>query len=81
MDSMDKSGLRDALRIMRDASKNYDFDTVILAMIESVKIEGVNLYNVEAVASRILNCGLNCRPDKGPDLASYDRTLLEGGLQ
>jgi transposase len=80
MDSMDKSGLKDALRIMRDASGNYDFDTVILAMAESVKIGSVNLYNVEAVASRILSCGLNCRPDKGPDLASYDRTLLEGGL-
>lgn len=82
IDDLDKSGLRDVLRVMRDTCKNYDFDTVILAMTEAVKCSSMNTFNVEAIASRILNCGLNCQPDSGPDLYSYDKELLEqGGLQ
>lgn len=82
MDSMDKSGLREALRIMQRAERNFDFDTVIFAMVEATKCGSLNSFNVEAIASRILNCGLNCQPDSGPDLSSYDETFLaRGGLQ
>jgi len=82
MDSMDKSGLREVLRVMRNAAENYNFETVILAMVEAAKGNSINTFNVEAIASRILNCGLHCQPDRGPDLATYDRALLkQGGVQ
>lgn len=83
-DNMDKMGpveLKNSLRVLRDLSDKYDFETVIHAMSEAVNRETVDSYSVSAIAARILNIGLDIVPEAGPDMNSYDNELLKTGVE
>lgn len=82
MDGMNISGLKGALKILRDLSGRYDHETVLQAMTEAVNRKTVDEYSVSAIAARLLNTGLDIIPEAGPDLGSYDNELINrGGAQ
>jgi len=77
MDGLPKDGLREALRALNDGTKEYGFETALLSMREAISRENINVYDLKAICARIAIDGLNAIPDRGPDLSSYDRVLLE----
>lgn len=82
MDSLDRSGFNDALRMIRDMAPQYGLDTLFAAMEEAVQSSALTRYNTQAIMMRITRDGLHSVPDSGPDLCSYDEVLLgSGGLQ
>ena len=82
MDELDRAGLKMALKAIRNLSDNYDAETVLAAMTESVNRGLVDEYSVSAIAARIAGTGLDMLPDSGPDLDSYDSELIvTGGVQ
>jgi transposase len=82
MDAMDKSGLKEALSIIRDLSPRYGFESVITAMEEAVSSAALTRYNTQAIILRLVGEGLNGIPQGGPDLCSYDDAFLgTGGVQ
>ncbi len=77
MDGLPKDGLREALRALNDGTKEYGFETALLSMREAISRENINVYDLKAICARIAIDGLNAIPDRGLDLSSYDRVLLE----
>ena len=77
MDKMDSEELKKSLRVLRDLSDKYDFETVVHAMNEAVNRETIDSYSVSVIASRILNIGLDSVSEPGPDMSSYDNELLK----
>jgi len=79
MDQLEKNQLKDALKIMKQLSLQYSFETCIQAMTEAVKNNCIDSYSSMAIATRILSYGLNHDTVPGPDLKCYDRVLLKQG--
>lgn len=78
MDALDKSGLKEVLRSMKELEYVYGFETAISAMNEALKRNALNYSNSAVLAARMISCGLDAFPENGPDLTSYDRELLTG---
>jgi hypothetical protein len=79
LDGMDAAGLKQAFRVFRDLSVEFDFETVIAAMTEAVQRDTLDGYSASAIALRILSVGLDIAPEAGPDLSSYDAELISTG--
>ena len=79
MDKFQKDELKEALRALNGGTKEYGFDTAMLSMKEAISRGNVNLFDLKAICARIAVDGLNAIPEKGPDLLTYDRELLESG--
>jgi len=77
MDALDKAGLREALRSMKELTATYGFETAVLAMDEAVKRDVLNYSNSAVLAARIISSGLDVLPESGPDLSSYDQLLTD----
>ena len=77
IDEMAKPDFRNALRILQNSAKKYDYDTAILAMCEAVRCGSLNSYSVETISLRICSCGLNSLQDSGPDLNIYNDLISE----
>lgn len=77
MDALDKTGLREVLRSMKELTAGYGFETAVSAMDEAVKRDVLNYSNSAVLAARIISSGLDALPDSGPDLSSYDQLLPE----
>jgi len=77
MDTLDKTGLREVLRSMKELTATYGFETAISALDEAVKRDAFNYSNSAVLAARIISSGLDALPDSGPDLSSYDQLLTE----
>jgi hypothetical protein len=79
MDDQDKSGLREALRLIKDLSSRYGLDVAITSIQETIvrkRTEGISV-NAAMIASRIAYYGLDTPAEPGPDMGQYD--LLLGG--
>lgn len=81
MDEQDKSGLRQALRLIKDLSGQYGLDVAITSMHEAImrkRTEGISI-NTAVIAARIAHYGLDTPSEPGPDLSRYDAPLATGG--
>jgi len=81
MDEQDKSGLRQALRLIKDLSKQYGLDVAITSMQEALvrrRTGGVTV-NAALIAARIAHYGLDTPGEPGPDLSHYDVLLTTAG--
>lgn len=76
IDAMDRSGVKDTLRIIRDLAPRYGFEALMIAMEEAVTGASLTTYNTQAIVMRIVTEGLNSMPQSGPDLCSYDEAFL-----
>jgi hypothetical protein len=83
MDEQDKSGLRQALRLIKDLSNRYGLDVAITSMQEAIirkRTEGISV-NAAMVAARIAHYGLDTPGEPGPDMSMYDLLLPASGGQ
>jgi transposase len=81
MDEQDKSGLRQALKLIKDLSYRYGLDVAITSMQEAIvrkRTEGISV-NAAVIASRIAHYGLDTPGEPGPDMSLYDLLLPESG--
>lgn len=81
MDEQDKSGLRQALRLIKDLSSQYGLDVAITSMQEAIvrkRTEGITV-NAAVIAARIAHYGLDTPSTPGPDLNRYDALLAATG--
>lgn len=77
----DKSGLRQALRLIKDLSGNYELDVAVTSLQETIvrkRTEGIAV-NAAMVAARIAHCGLDIPGEPGPDMSQYDVSLPTSG--
>lgn len=84
LDEQDKSGLRQALRLIKELSKQYGLDVAMTSMQEVLvrrRTAGIT-ENAAVVAARIAHYGLDTPSEPGPDLGRYDTLLAtEGGAE
>jgi transposase len=80
LDELDKTGLREMLRSMKELTSTYGFETAVAAMDEAVKRKALNYSNSAVLAARIISNGLDVLPESGPDLSCYDQLLLKGSI-
>lgn len=81
MDEQDRSGLRQALRLIKDLSSQYGLDVAITSLQEALvrkRTEGIAV-NAAVIAARIAHYGLDTPGEPGPDLSQYDRLLTTAG--
>jgi len=81
MDEQDKSGLRQALRLIKDLSSQYGLDVAITSLQEVLvrrRTEGITV-NAAMIAARIAHYGLDTPSEPGPDLSRYDALLATAG--
>lgn len=81
MDEQDRSGLRQALRLVKDLSGRYGLDVAITSMREAIvrrRTEGITV-NAAVIAARIAHYGLDTPGEPGPDLGRYDALLSTAG--
>lgn len=81
MDEQDKSGLKQALKLIKDLSSNYGLDVAMTSMHEAIvrkRTEGLPV-NAAMVAARIAHYGLDTQADPGPDMSRYDELLPASG--
>lgn len=79
VDSLDRSGFNEAMKIIRDLSPKYGLETILIAMEETARSAALTRYNVQAITMRFTHNGIDGVPDDGPDLCSYDKILLGSG--
>lgn len=81
MDEQDKSGLRQALRLIKDLSGQYGLDVAITSMQEALvrRRTGAITINAAVIAARIAHYGLDTPGEPGPDLSPYDALLATAG--
>lgn len=82
MDEQDKSGLRQALRLITELSSQYGLDVAITSLQEAIirrRTQGIEV-NAAVVAARIAHYGLDTPGEPGPDMSQYDVLIppLEG---
>lgn len=81
MDEQDKSGLRQALRLIKDLSGRYGLDVAVTSMQEAIirkRTDGISV-NAAMVAARIVHYGLDTPGEPGPDMSQYDFLLPASG--
>ncbi|GMA59933.1 IS21 family transposase [Alicyclobacillus fastidiosus] len=77
MDEQDRSGLRQALRLMKDLSNQYGLDVAVTSIQEAIvrkRTQGIEV-NAAVVAARIAHYGLDTPGEPGPDMSQYDVLL------
>lgn len=81
MDEQDKSGLKQALKLIKDLSNQYGLDVAMTSMQEAIvrkRTEGLPV-NAAVVAARIVHYGLHTPGEPGPDMSRYDELLPASG--
>lgn len=77
MDEQPREELQKTLRTMHRLSKDYDFETAVLALEEGLKINRTGFHDAAVLAARMAGYGLDTAPEQGPDLSCYDQLLQE----
>ncbi|WP_127589296.1 IS21 family transposase [Paenibacillus koleovorans] len=85
MDDLDRSGLRQALRMVKELSERYGLDVAVTSLQETIvrrRADGISA-NTAMIAARIAGYGLDTAASPGPDMRLYDDALMPmptGGL-
>ncbi|MBW5445887.1 IS21 family transposase [Cohnella sp. CFH 77786] len=78
MDDLDRSGLRQALRMVKELSEQYGLDVAVTSLQEAIvrrRADGLSV-NTAVIAARIAGYGLDTAATPGPDMRLYDDALL-----
>lgn len=76
MDSLERSELKEALRMMHDLASRYDFETAVAAMDQALELGRLTSANVSVLAARLAT--FTPPESYKVDLSLYD-TMLETG--
>jgi transposase len=78
LDTKDRAGLRQALKLMARLASDFGFEVALAAMEEAAGRGHLNTPDAFVLAARIAGFGLTADPEPGPDLSAYDRAFLPG---
>lgn len=84
MDEQDKSGLKQALKLIKELADQYGLDVAVTSLQEAIvrkRTQGIEV-NAAMVAARIAHYGLDTPGEPGPDMSQYDVLLqMTGGVE
>lgn len=78
LDSLERTKLKEALKVLNRVTEQYDFATALEAMEEAIHRGDGTIAEVTLLAARLTHYGLMTKPESGPDLRQYDLALLGG---
>ena len=77
LDALDRPDLRRVLSALSDSISTFGQEVALESLEEAVRRQTVDAFSLQAISTRIAYDGLMSAPDQGPDLETYDRTLLD----
>lgn len=77
LDALDRPDLRRVLSALSDSLSTFGQEVALASLEEAVRRRAVDAFSLQAISTRIAYDGLLSAPGEGPDLETYDRTLLE----
>jgi len=76
LDALARPDLRRILAVLSDSISSFGLEVALESLEEAVRRGTVDGFSLQALTTRIAYDGLMSAPEQGPDLESYDRTLL-----
>ena len=77
LDALARPDLRRVLSALSDSISTFGQEVALESLEEAVRRQTVDAFSLQAISNRIAYDGLIAAPERGPDLATYDRTLLD----
>jgi transposase len=77
LDALDRPDLRRVLLVLANSISTFGREVALESLEEAVRRQTVDEFSLQAISNRIAYDGLIAAPEQGPDLGTYDRTLLE----
>lgn len=77
LDALDRPDWRRVLSALSDSIAAFGPEVALESLEEAVRRRTVDSFSLQAISARIAYDGLLSAPERGPDLETYDRTLLE----
>jgi transposase len=77
LDALDRPDLRRVLSVIADSITTFGPEVALESLEEAVRRQTVDAFSLQAISNRIAYDGLIAAPERGPDLETYDRALLE----
>jgi transposase len=76
LDALAKRDLRRVLSVLSESTASFGLEIALESLEEAVRRGTVDAFSLQAISTRIAYDGLMSVPEKGPDLGTYDRALL-----
>lgn len=80
LDRLAKPDLKERLRLLRDISREYGYQTALSAMNMAAERGGINKSDATVIAARISGYGIQTPPSEGPSLNAYDEAFLNSRI-
>jgi transposase len=77
LDALDRPELRRVLSVLSDSISIFGQEVALESLEEAVRRQTVDAFSLQAISNRIAYDGLIAVPERGPDLETYDRALLD----
>jgi hypothetical protein len=77
LDALDRPELRRVLSVLSDSTSTFGQEVALESLEEAVRRQTVDAFSLQAISNRIAYDGLIAVPERGPDLETYDRALLD----
>jgi hypothetical protein len=77
LDGLDRPELRRVLSALAESITAFGHEVALESLEEAVRRQTVDAFSLQALSNRIAYDGLIAAPKRGPDLETYDRTLLD----
>ena len=77
LDALDRPDLRRVPSALSESIQAFGPEVALESLEEAVRRQTVDAFSLQALSNRIAYDGLIAAPERGPDLETYDRTLLE----
>jgi hypothetical protein len=77
LDALERPDLRRVLSALSASISTYGQEVALESLEEAVRRRTVDAFSLQALSTRIAYDGLLSAPGQGPDLGTYDRTLLD----
>ncbi len=77
LDTLARPDLRRVLSALSDSITTFGQEVALESLEEAVRRGSVDAFSLQAISNRIAYDGLMSAPERGPDLETYDRTLLD----
>ena len=79
LDNQPRDKQKDSIRVMNELTKEYGFQTAVMAMERAAERGEINLCDAAVLAARMTGYGIDTPPDPGPPLVVYDLMFLGKG--
>jgi hypothetical protein len=77
LDALARPDLRRILSALSESISTFGHEVALESLEEAVRRQTVDAFSLQAISTRIAYDGLMSAPERGPDLETYDRALLD----